>query len=221
MQPLSLVAPDQFCSERNESPESLIPGLIVLPSNNGQEFTPCFVMDFDADRCLLRVDLSYTLCQRDVLIRILDRNDDQRIELVGRITDSLQHTIDTTTFECRFGQKLPPHVLAMMEQMSFVDRRKAERSQCMVRVNVCRIQRGKVISQASMVEASDEGLRMRTEVPLDIGEQVIVQLPNGEDILVAIVWSKEVNGINQTGGTIAKPCAETSILHSVHRLAQS
>lgn len=169
----------------------------------------------------MRVNVSYTLSQRDVLVRILDANDDQQLELVGRVTKSSRETLDTTTFRCEFGQDLPPHVLAMLDQMAIADRRDDERQQCAVQVNVCRIERGKVISQARMVEASDGGLRLRTEVPLDIGEQVIVQLPDGQDLLVAIVWSAEVNGSNQTGGSVTIPTAESTILHSVHRLCNS
>ncbi|MGB7347790.1 MAG: hypothetical protein WBD20_26435 [Pirellulaceae bacterium] len=199
----------------------LIPGLIILPGDESEQFTPCFILDFSKNKCSLRVDISYTLSQRDVLIRILDSNKDHKIELVGRVTKSRRHTIDTTTFECEFGQDLPPHVLAMMNEMALVDRRTSQRREIQVRVSVCRIEHGKVISQASMVEASDYGLRLRTEVPLDIGEQVIVHLPSGEDILVAIVWSKEVNGTNQTGASVTSSSQELSILHSIHRLGRS
>ncbi|QDT09996.1 PilZ domain-containing protein [Planctomycetes bacterium K23_9] len=199
---------------------ALIPGLIILPGDSSQQFTPCFMLDFSKDHCLLRVDVSYTLKQRDILIRVLDTDDDQKIELVGRVTASRRHTIDTTTFVCEFGQQLPPHVLAMMNQIAIVDRRTCDRNECLVRVSVCRIERGQVVSQASLVEASGHGLRLRTEVPLDIGEQVVVSLPSGEDILVAIVWSKEVNGTNQTGASLTTASVESTVLHSVHRLSK-
>jgi hypothetical protein len=214
------ITPELSLDDNSEQRSVLIPGLIILP-NSQHPFIPCFVVDCCKGQCSLRVNISYTLSQRDVLVRILDANDEQQLELVGRITASSRETLDTTTFRCEFGQNLPPHVVAMLNQLAITDRRDDLRTQCAVQVNVCRIQRGEVISQARMVEASDGGLRLRTEVPLDIGEQVIVRLPDGQDLLVAIVWSAEFNGANQTGGSVTIPTTESSILHSVHRLCNS
>ncbi len=184
---------------------SLIPASIIVPTDSNDQITPCFLVDCDEKKCLLWVNVSHTLNQRDILIRVLNDDDGRQLEVVGRVTGTQSHSIDTTTFVCEFLQPLSSEALTLLDDLAMADRREKERQDCMVGVSVRRAEHHDQVVNARMVDESSQGLRLQSDIAFEPGETIVVQKPNGEHIWTTIHWSKYVNGLNQAGAGVATP----------------
>ena len=167
----------------------MIPAEFGFETGDAEVSIECVLADLSQKGCSVRIESPLTVDTRIGVLRVDDVRHDIHIEMAGRICWSRQVSIATTTYGFQFRHELPIEVFEQLIERGMISRRRDVRAETVIDLQVRRQIDQAIVTRAQLIEVSRTGVRLSTDVPVCVGERVMLTMPDGRSGVVGVVWT--------------------------------
>lgn len=201
------------------SPSLKIPAELVIGSAENQQTYGCELANISLGGCLIQThQFLPTSPQQQALVRIVDQQQGIRIEAAGKIAWTRQTAVGRISCGFQFCREMPAPILKTMIARGIICRRDTPRRPLRVDVTVRRQTAPRILSGETL-DVSQNGLQIRTEHPLTVGERLLLTMPDGRSGAVNVRWTAVKEGWNCCGCTFENSTSSMAIAAAVEPAA--
>ena len=177
--------------------------------------SPCTLADLSVGGCAVQIE-SLLPCEPRIAIVRFETADGLQMESAGRVCWTRQASIGYRTYGLRFRRPLPPQMLEQWIEQGVINRRDKQRHEVRLPVRLRRSDGGGSSLDAEICDYSATGMQLTANLPLAVGERVMVTLPDGHGVMASVVWNAVRGGECLVGCTLINRISSTNLSQFFH-----
>jgi len=159
----------------------------------------CQLADLSQRGCSLRFAQPPRVPPKFGIVRVIPPASTAGLVAAGRLCWHRRTGVGTITYGFQFRRAIDESCLKALLESDLITQREQKRDQVNLSVQVRQQNPALVLKQANLVNVSNSGLQLSTEVPLTVGARVLVILPDSQTGIAEVVWSSPGEAGNLAG----------------------
>ena len=180
-----------------------LPAKLTIGIGDDEQTLGCQLADLSLHGCSVRVNQPPKTKPKFGVVRVSPAESECELVIAGRLCWQKQTGVGTMTYGFQFRRELQQECLSRFVLEDLVSQRDEKRHRVNLNVQVRQQEPRVALKSAVLIDVSNSGLQLNTEVALTVGARILVILTNGTTGMAEVVWSNESDDGCQAGAGFA------------------
>tara|TARA_R110002049_G_scaffold2750_2_gene21541 strand:- start:354635 stop:355342 length:708 start_codon:yes stop_codon:yes gene_type:complete len=168
-----------------------LPAQLTIGIGADEQTIGCHLADLSLQGCAIRVNQPPRSAPKFGVVRVKPQGSESELIVAGRLCWQRQTGVGTMTYGFQFRRELQQECLGKFVQEELVSQRDEKRDRVNLNVQVRQQNPQIALKVATLIDVSNSGLQLSTDVALTVGARILVILPDGKTGIGEVVWSTE------------------------------
>ena len=164
---------------------------LTVGIGSDEETLGCQLADLSLSGCAIRVMQPPRATPKFGVVRVSPKGSESELVVAGRLCWQKQTGVGTMTYGFQFRRPIQEKCLSSFVRDELISQRDEKRDRVNLTVQVRQQNPQIALKRATLIDVSNSGLQLETDVRLTVGARILVILPNGKTGMAEVVWSNE------------------------------